>query len=120
MRLHSWYVCGWCEDAVDHVCGGHRCHGITAAGTRCKKPVSDDNPMYCKQHQCTVSWVLDGERIACTLPANPQALPDGRRLRVCDQHHQMMRDAARRGPHGKLADVPDSLTPERIFDDGRT
>jgi hypothetical protein len=90
LRLHSWYVCGWCEDAPGNVCDAHRCHGSTARGTRCKKAVSDENPMYCAQHQCSVRWVLDGEEITCTHPAAPQVLPDGRKVRICDQHREML------------------------------
>lgn len=94
LRLHSWYVCGWCEDAPGNVCDAHRCHAPTASGGRCRHAVADDNPMYCKQHQCSVNWVLGGETVTCTSPATKQELPDGRRARVCDQHLAILADRA--------------------------
>lgn len=78
--------CPDCHPDRGKYCGAHQCSACTATGGRCSNHVAD-NPAYCRTHQCTVGWELDGETVTCTNPATTQTLPDGRRFRICDQHH---------------------------------
>jgi hypothetical protein len=81
------------EPAEERVryCDVHRCAAITKAGTRCKNVVSE-NPMYCTSHACTADWTEAGgtKIVRCADSGTIRVIPDGRRVRVCDTHHQMM------------------------------
>lgn len=90
-------------------CSVHRCSGRVRsghhAGERCRHHVSGENPAYCDKHGCVADWLADNgsARVRCANEGSMRDLPDGRRVRICDQHHQMMAQQHEAGQGGEAA-----------------
>jgi hypothetical protein len=78
-------------------CSVHRCRGTAKtghhAGERCRHHVSGINPLHCYKHACVADWIFsDGSgesvRARCASEGSMQDIPDGRRVRICDDHHR--------------------------------
>lgn len=106
LQRDEWgYDCPGCARAKRQVarqgdvayCDVHRCRGKVQsghhAGERCRHHVSGVNPLYCDKHGCGFGWAKGHDYLAgCANAGTMQAVPDGRRVRICGQHHQMMHD----------------------------
>jgi hypothetical protein len=98
VRRSTHRDCPDCDGARSKFCDVHRCAAVSSStGKRCAHGVTaGGNPVYCASHACSARWVIDGkERVTCSSQGMLRDLPDGIRVRVCDQHHALLLEQAR-------------------------